>query len=171
MTSNSSRITFKIIVDADSCPVKDIILRVAKESAIPVLVIASISHNMTCEGGDVRVITVDNIPQAADIAVMNNVTAGDIVVTGDYGLASLVLSKGALPMSSRGSVYSARNIDRLLLQRHIDAKIRRGGGRTKGPKAFTTEDRHRFEEVIRRITKNFGERLMRDSGTKGDWFE
>lgn len=151
MASNSSRADFKIIVDADSCPVKDVILRVAAETEIPVLMIASVSHNLSYFDKNVRVVGVDNIPQAADMAVVNNVMAGDIVVTGDYGLASLVLAKRAAALSPRGNVYKPQTIDTLLLQRHIDAKIRRGGGRTKGPKAFTADDRLRFEQKLRGI--------------------
>ncbi len=151
MTSNSSRTTFKILVDADSCPVKDIIFEVADDTAAEVVLVASISHQMNCEGAGIRVIAVDNVPQAADIAVLNNLTAGDIVITGDYGLASLVLAKNAIPLSPRGFVFTVKNIDRLLLQRHIDAKIRRGGGRTKGPKALSLADRQRFEKALRKL--------------------
>lgn len=151
MTSNSSRTTFKILVDADSCPVKDIIVRVAEDTATPVVMVASISHQIGFQSSGIKVIAVDNIPQAADIAVLNNVTAGDVVVTGDYGLASLVISKQAMSLSPRGFIFTNRNIDRLLLQRHVDAKIRRSGGRTKGPKALSMEDKKKFETSLRKL--------------------
>lgn len=149
MTANSSRTTFKLIVDADSCPVKDIILAVARDTSTPVLLVASVSHQMSCQGEGIRVLTVDKVPQAADIAVINNVLAGDIVVTGDYGLAALVLAKGAVPLSPRGNVYTDANIDGLLLRRHLEARIRRGGGRIKGPAVFGEQDRQRFGHVLR----------------------
>lgn len=151
MTANSSRTTFKILVDADSCPVKDIIVEEARKTATSVVMVASIAHRIAYQDPEISVITVDNMPQAADIAVLNNVAPGDIVVTGDYGLASVVLSKSATPLSPRGFVYTTNNIDRLLLQRHIDAKIRRSGGRTKGPKALDAEDRKNFRETLRRL--------------------
>jgi len=151
VTTNSSTTAFKIIVDADSCPVKGVIIKVARDTSVPVLVIASIAHRIAAETGEISVIEVDNVPQAADIAVINNTSAGDIVVTGDFGLASIVLSRGAVPLSPRGYVFNEKNIDRLLLQRHIDAKIRRGGGRTKGPRSFCLEDRENFEKALRRI--------------------
>lgn len=151
MTANSSRTTFKILVDADSCPVKDIIIEEALGTATPVVMVASISHRIVYEDSGISVIIVDNVPQAADIAVLNNLAPGDIVVTGDYGLASVVLSKSATPLSPRGFVYTSDNIDRLLLQRHIDAKIRRSGGRTKGPKALNAEDKKQFRETLRRL--------------------
>lgn len=151
MTANNSRTTFKILVDADSCPVKDIIIEEALKNAICVIMVASISHRIVYQEPEVSVITVDNVPQAADIAVLNNISSGDIVVTGDYGLASVVLSKNVTPLSPRGFVYTTDNIDRLLLQRHIDAKIRRSGGRTKGPKAFNAEDRKQFRQALRKL--------------------
>lgn len=149
MTSNSSKTAKKIIVDADSCPVKDTILKVAEELSIPVMMIASIAHQISSQSEHVQVITVDNYPQAVDIAVTNLTARGDIVVTGDYGLASLILAKGATPVSPRGSIYCSDNIDTLLFRRHLEAQIRRGGGRTKGPRAMTFEDRQRFESVLR----------------------
>ncbi len=151
MTANNSTTAFKILVDADSCPVKDIILQVAEETDASVLMFANLSHQLNFTGNKVRVLTVDNIPQAVDLAILNHLTAGDLVVTGDYGLASLVLSRAAVALSPRGFVFTGKNIDRLLMQRHIEAKIRRSGGRTKGPRALTDKDRQRFAEVLRRL--------------------
>ncbi|WP_418790652.1 YaiI/YqxD family protein [Phosphitispora sp. TUW77] len=153
MTSNSSRATHKILVDADSCPVRDIIIKIASDIKTSVVFVASISHLISCDNEYVQVITVDNIPQSADMAVINHTNAGDIVVTGDYGLASLALTRGAIPVSSRGFIFTPTNIDRLLLQRHIDTKIRRGGGRTKGPRALTEADRQNFERVLMKLLK------------------
>ncbi|MDT3699220.1 MAG: YaiI/YqxD family protein [Thermincola sp.] len=151
MTANSSTTAFKILVDADSCPVKDIIVEEAVKTATRVLMVASVSHQLAFEESEISVITVDNLPQAADMAVLNNVSPGDIVVTGDYGLASLVLAKSATPVSPRGFIYTNGNIDRLLIQRHIDAKIRRAGGRTKGPRAFDAEDRKHFRRTLQKL--------------------
>lgn len=151
MTANSSRTTSKILVDADSCPVKDIIIETARETATPVVMVASVAHLIAYQEPEISVITVDNVPQAADIAVLNNLTPGDIVVTGDYGLAAVVLSKNATPLSPRGFIYTVGNIDRLLLQRHIDAKIRRSGGRVKGPPALSPEDKAHFRQALRRL--------------------
>lgn len=149
MTSNTSRIP-QIIVDADSCPVKEIVVKVGAESGLAVVMIASIAHEMP-EAPGVENVRVDSLPQAVDMAVINRLQAGDIAVTGDFGLASLILGKGGRVLSPRGFVYNDKNIDRLLLQRHVDAKIRRAGGRTKGPGAFTRSDRERFEENLRKL--------------------
>ncbi|MFZ5640663.1 MAG: YaiI/YqxD family protein [Bacillota bacterium] len=149
MTANIRRIP-KIIVDADSCPVKETVVKVGAEFSLPVVIIASVAHELP-EAPGVENIRVDSSPQAVDMAVINHLYAGDIAVTGDFGLASLILGKGGRVLSPRGFVYSDKNIDRLLLQRHMDAKIRRAGGRTKGPRAFTGEDRSRFEENLRKL--------------------
>lgn len=151
MTANSSRTTSKILVDADSCPVKDVIVETAHETSTPVIMVASVAHLIAYQDPEITVISVDNVPQAADIAVLNNLTPGDIVVTGDYGLAAVVLSKKATPLSPRGFVYTADNIDRLLLQRHIDAKIRRAGGRVKGPPAMSQGDKEHFKKALRKL--------------------
>jgi uncharacterized protein YaiI (UPF0178 family) len=64
---------------------------------------------------------------------MSLLAADDIVVTQDYGLAAMVLGKGAQAANQNGLVFTNENIDKLLMERHVGAKVRRGGGRTKGP--------------------------------------
>jgi len=152
VTSNNTRIP-KIIVDADSCPVKDIVISLGAEFGLAVVLVASVAHEMPDAPG-VHNIRVDSSPQAVDMAVVNHLKAGDLAVTGDYGLASLILGKGGRVLSPRGFIYSNDNIERLLLQRHVDAKIRRAGGRTKGPRAFTGEDRCRFGENLRKLIRS-----------------
>lgn len=154
MIANSSTTTLKIIIDADSCPVKDIVFKVAKQTLTPVLVVASIAHQMNEIGPGVTVVTVDNVPQAADMEIINRARAHDIVVTGDYGLAALVLGKGAAALSPRGFVYSQENIDMLLERRHMEAKVRRSGGKTRGPKAFTIDDKRKFELKLTEMIAN-----------------
>ncbi|MFZ5946076.1 MAG: YaiI/YqxD family protein [Bacillota bacterium] len=138
----------RIYVDADACPVKEVIVEVAQEYKIPVTMVCSLSHYSTNTYETVEYIFVDNIPQAADMAIINRIKPGDIIITQDYGLASLVLKKGVIPLHHTGKRYTNENIDQLLLKRHISAKIRRGGGKTPGPKAFTKEDKARFRQSL-----------------------
>lgn len=140
----------RILVDADACPVKDVIVSVGNNRGIPVLLVASPNHRMTSEEG-VRVITTDSGPQAVDMVIVNMVDSDDIVVTQDFGLAALILGKKARAVSPRGMQYTNENIDMLLFQRDFSARIRRGGGRTKGPPAFGTEDRERFKHTLERM--------------------
>lgn len=143
------------MVDADACPVKEIIISVAREWDISVELIASINHHII-SSGDIKVIKVDNSPQAADLAIANRVNADDIVITDDYGLAALVLGKKGNVISSRGYIYTDKNIDELLMTRHIAAKFRRSGGKTKGPSSFNEEHKTRFKNtLIKLIQKSY----------------
>ena len=82
---------------------------------------------------------------------MRLLTREDIVVTQDYGLAAMVLGKGAVAINQNGLVFSDENMDRLLMERHIGQRIRRGGGRTKGPAKRTKDDDARFEDALRKL--------------------
>jgi uncharacterized protein YaiI (UPF0178 family) len=139
----------RILVDADACPVKEIILKMAKRRNIPVTMVIDTSHEL--DDGYSTVITVDKGSDSADYVIVGMTTRHDIVVTQDYGLAAMILAKGASVMDQNGMLYTAENIDSLLERRYIGQKIRRGGGRTKGPKKRTREDDRKFENVFGRM--------------------
>ncbi len=139
----------RILVDADACPVKQIIVKAARERGIPVLMFIDTSHVLN--DGYSEVITVDKSADSVDIALVNRVSRGDIVVTQDYGVAALVLPKGAGVLNQNGLVYTNENIDRLLFERHLGQKVRRAGGRTGGPRRRTAEDDERFEKAFKRM--------------------
>ena len=133
----------RILVDADACPVKEIIVRLAKQRNIAVTMLIDTSHQLNdCYS---TIITVDKQSDSVDFKLMSLLTADDIVVTQDFGLAAMVLGKGARTVNQNGLVFTNENIDKLLMERHIGAKVRRGGGRTKGPAKRTKEDNERFE--------------------------
>jgi uncharacterized protein YaiI (UPF0178 family) len=136
----------QILVDADACPAKGIIVRIARERNIPVTMVTDTSH--VIYDGYSTVVTVDKSKESADIALINRTRAGDIVITQDYGLAAMVLGRSAKALHPGGLIYTDANIDRLLMERHIGQKIRRGGGRTKGPARRTHEDDERFEKAL-----------------------
>ena len=139
----------RILVDADACPVKEIIVRMAKQRNIPVTMLIDTSHQLN--DGYSTVITVDKQADSVDFALMGLLTRDDIVVTQDFGLAAMVLGKGARAVNQNGMVYTNDNIDKLLIERHIGAKVRRGGGRTKGPAKRTKEDNERFEAAFAKL--------------------
>ncbi|MCL1863244.1 MAG: YaiI/YqxD family protein [Defluviitaleaceae bacterium] len=139
----------RILVDADACPVKSIIVRVARERDIPVTMFTDTAH--VIDDGYSKVITVDTQADSVDFALMGVLRREDIVVTQDYGLAAMVLGKGARALNQNGLVYTDENMDRLLMERHLSAKARRGGKRTKGPAKRSTEDNDRFEEAFRQL--------------------
>lgn len=121
----------KILVDADACPVKDIIMQAAGRLNVDVVMITNTNHNI--ESQQAQVIIVDHMPEAVDIAIVNRTSPGDVIITQDYGLASMVLAKGARAMHPDGRIYNESNIETLLAQRYISAKARKAGLRTKGP--------------------------------------
>ena len=139
----------RILVDADACPVKGIILRLAKRRNIPVTMVIDTSHEL--DDGYSTVITVDKGSDSADYAIAGMTACHDVVVTQDYGLAAMVLARGASVLDQNGLIYTSENIDSLLERRYIGQKIRRGGGRTKGPKKRTREDDERFEAALGRM--------------------
>lgn len=147
----------RIIVDADACPrkVKSIIVTLSKKYNTEVIMVASFNHNIT---GEFQVIVVGNEPQSVDLAVINLTRKNDIVVTQDWGLAAVILGKGAQAISPLGMLYKNEKIEFLLEQRHLKAKIRRSGGRTKGPAARTGDDdevfKSAFEELLHKQTIN-----------------
>jgi len=136
----------KILVDADACPVKEIIVRLAKERCISVTMLTDTSHRLN--DGYSKVITVDKQADSVDFTLIGLLAREDIVVTQDYGLAAMVLGKGAKAVNQNGLEYTDENIDRLLMERHLGAKVRRGGGRTKGPAKRTKADNVQFEAVF-----------------------
>ena len=144
----------KILVDADACPVKEIIVRLAQQRNIPVTMLIDTSHQLN--DGYSKIITVDKQADSVDFALMGLLAHDDIVVTQDYGLAAMVLGKGARAVNQNGLVYTNENIDRLLMERHIGARVRRGGGRTKGPAKRTKEDNDRFEDAFIKMLDSAG---------------
>ena len=144
----------EIYVDADACPVKDIINEVGDAFGIPVHFILSLSHYSPILG-KAQVVVVDNTPQEVDMAIINRAKSGDIVITQDYGLAAVLIGKGCIVLHHTGKKFTSDNIDSLLLKRHLAGKVRRGGGKTKGPKAFTNQDRENFREALTKVVENF----------------
>lgn len=141
----------KIIVDADACPVKSEIVALAKQHNIPVVMVSNLSHVIDDDYS--QVITVDQVAESVDIAIFNMITSNDIVVTQDYGVATMVLGKGARAINQNGLVYSNENIDELLFARHIGAKQRRSGQKTKGPSKRKKTDNQRFSEEFEKMLR------------------
>ena len=135
----------KILVDGDSCPVKDLIIDLANRAKYQVLFISSLAHWTAEHDNDfVRSITVDSCPEAVDMKIVNLAKEGDLVVTQDYGLAALLLAKQVQIISPRGKIFNDNNIDYLLAKRHYAAKLRRGGEYIKGSYKYSQADKDRF---------------------------
>ena len=93
----------QILVDADACPVKQIIVRLAKQKNIPITMLIDTSHELN--DGYSKIITVDKQAESVDYALMSLLTREDIVVTQDFGLAAMVIGKGESRQSKRACLY------------------------------------------------------------------
>jgi uncharacterized protein len=139
----------KIIVDADACPRRalQICSRLGRKYNIPVWTVASFEHCIESE----RHVVVGNTPQEADIKLINLSDEGDVAVTQDWGLAAMLLGRNVRCLSPSGRQYHSSSIDFLLEERNIKANIRRGGGRTRGPKKRTPREDTRFEALLEQL--------------------
>ena len=142
----------QILVDADACPVKQIIVKLAKQNNIPVTMLTDTSHELS--DGYSKIITVDKQADSVDYALMGLLAREDIVVTQDFGLAAMVIGKGARAVNQNGLVFTDANMDALLMERHIGAKVRRSGWRTKGPAKRTKEDDKKFESALMKLLED-----------------
>ncbi|SFK77458.1 hypothetical protein SAMN05216235_1673 [Salinicoccus halodurans] len=151
----------KVIVDADACPVKDIIIRETERKWIPVVLVSSLSHYSVQDiPGHVETVYVEAGPDAADFKIVQLAEPDDLIVTQDYGLASLLLPKGCAVIHHKGFEYSDENINHLLETRYMGNMIRKSGGRTKGPKPFSKEDQHAFLTLfLRKIEMGGSKRI------------
>ncbi|SHF70478.1 YaiI/YqxD family protein [Ornithinibacillus halophilus] len=141
----------KIYVDADASPVKDVVVSIAENEDLSVVLVKSFNHfSHDEEKGHVETIYVDTGADSADYRIMKMARKDDIIITQDYGLASLGLGKGCIVLHHKGFRYTNDNIDRLLQTRHVSAKARRSGYKTKGPKPFTGEDQRKFEYLLKK---------------------
>lgn len=139
----------RILVDADACPVKDIIVKYARDFNIPVIMYADINHIINDDYAEV--VYVDHGRDSADFAIVNRLKKGDIVVTQDYGVAAMALSREAKAVNQNGMIYTQHNLDRLLLQRHMNRKIRNAGGKISGPAKRNKENDNGFVTSLKNL--------------------
>lgn len=136
----------QVLVDADACPVKELIVREARRFGISVIMLTDTSHELG--DGYSRILTVDKGKDSVDIMLANLVRPGDIVVTQDYGVAAMALGHGAKALNQNGLVFTEENIDRLLFERYLSQRLRRAGGKAgKVRKRSKSDD----EEFVRSL--------------------
>lgn len=142
----------KILVDADACPVKNIILRIAKARKIQVIMLIDTSHQLN--DGYSEIITVDKAKDSVDFALIARAKSGDVVVTQDFGVAAMALAIGAHALNQNGLIFNNDNMDSLLYQRHVSQKIRRAGGRTAGFSKRSKENDEKFETELLKLLES-----------------
>ena len=139
--------TMILYVDADACPVKEEVVRVADRHALAVAFVSN-AYMRLPEGRDVQRVIVGDGPDAADDWIAEAVTSADIVVTQDILLADRVLKAGAQAIGPTGKAFDATNIGLALAVRDIRQHLRETGeGGSHNPQ-FTKRDRSRFLEAL-----------------------
>ena len=139
----------RVLIDGDGCPGVDLTVHIAAESGAACLILCDTAHEIRRPGAET--IVVSKGADSVDFVLVNLLTPGDVVVTQDYGLAALCLARGARVLRQDGMAYTDENIDGLLLARCTAGKIRRSGGRLKGPKKRTRDQDAAFADALRRM--------------------
>jgi uncharacterized protein YaiI (UPF0178 family) len=134
-----------IFVDADACPVKEEVYKVARRYGCPVRVVA---NTFIRTPPDVQMIIVEAGPDLADDWIAERVQPGDIVVTNDVPLASRSLKAGGLALSPTGKPFTDDSIGSALAHRDLMEHLRSFGEITGGPKPFVPADRSRFLSAL-----------------------
>ncbi len=136
-----------IYIDADACPVKQEIYRVATRYGLDVILVSN-SWMRLPESSRIKLVVVDKGADVADDWIVENVAPNDIVVSGDIPLASRCLKKGALVIGNTGRPFTDDNIGNALSLRNLLADLREQGVMTSGPKPFSKKDRSRFLQAL-----------------------
>ena len=139
----------RVLIDADACPVVDITIKLCRKFGISCLLLCDTAHAFYRDGADTLVF--DKGADSVDFALVNRVTPGDIVITQDYGLASMCLGRKARILHQDGWEYTLDNISGLMEQRHAAKKHRLAGGRTKGPSKRTKAQDIAFEAALQQL--------------------
>ncbi len=141
----------QIFVDADACPVVDIVEKIAKEYNVPVTLLCDTNHVLSSAYSEVVIVGAG--ADAVDYKLISICHKGDIVVSQDYGVAAMALGKGAYAIHQSGKWYTNDNIDQMLMERHLNKKVRRSSHKNyiKGSKKRTEEDDERFAQSFEKM--------------------
>ena len=140
-----------LLIDADACPVVRITEQIAQKYDIPVTLLCDTNHVLTSDYSEVVVVGAG--ADAVDYKLIGICRRGDIVVSQDYGVAAMALGKGAHAIHQSGKWYTNENIDRMLMERHLNKKARKATHKNhvKGPKKRTAEDDVRFAASLEKL--------------------
>jgi len=141
----------KVLIDADGCPVVNITVSISKKYGLDVLIIKNHSH--VIHNDYATVITVDKSMDSADFYIVNHASEGDIIVTQDYGLAAMGLSKKAICITQNGMIISNYNIDDLMERRHMNKEIRRKHKKYTKFKKRDSEADEKFRQSFTRLVE------------------
>ena len=143
----------QIFVDADACPVVGIVEKIAEKYNISTTLLCDTNHVLTSDYSEVIVVGAG--ADAVDYKLISICHKGDVVVSQDYGVAAMVLGKGAYAIHQSGKWYTNENIDQLLMERHLNKKAKRSSHRNhlKGPRKRTEDDDIRFAQSFEKLLR------------------
>ena len=142
----------QIWVDADACPrpIKEILFRAAERQQVPMILVAN-TLLRTPPSPLIRAMRVRRGFNVADREIVDQVQAGDLVVTADVPLAAEVIGRGAHALDPRGVLYTEENIPERLAVRNLMAELRTTGFQTGGPAPWNRGDSHAFANQLDRL--------------------
>ncbi|MGE4620500.1 MAG: YaiI/YqxD family protein [Planctomycetota bacterium] len=147
----------RLVVDADGCPVKDEVARVARRLGLAIIFVANRSMRIP-QGKDFRLEVVPELFDAADDWIAENCDDECVVVTGDIPLASRCVAAGATVVNPRGRIHDEESVGEALARRDLSTHLRDLGLPTSGPAPFDQRDRSAFlqslDNVIQRVLRN-----------------
>ena len=136
-----------IIIDADACPVKQEVYRVAKRYRLKVILVSN-SWMRIPDADWIELVIVDKGLNVADEWIVEHVNEDDIVISGDIPLASQCLKKGAFVIGTTGRPFTENNIGSVLATRDLLSDLREQGIMIGGPAPFNKQDRSRFLQCL-----------------------
>lgn len=138
-----------IYIDADACPVKDEVYRVARRYALDVTLVANAAQRIPDDERITLIIVREGL-DAADDWIAGHAGIGDIVITADIPLAARCLRNGARVIGTTGRPFTDDNVGGALATREILSDLREAGELTSGPPPFEKRDRSRFLQALDR---------------------
>lgn len=142
----------RLLIDGDACPDKEEVKRIAQKYCIEMIVFVDYAHLIEEDYYQVVYCEVGN--DSVDMEIINQAQPYDLVVTQDYGLASLLLGKHVKVLHVSGMIIDVKNIEQLLMSRYVSAKQRRVQKHLKGPPKRTLEMKNRFLKTLDKMLKD-----------------
>lgn len=150
----------KIWIDADACPIpiREILFRTGQRLGVETILVANQSIRVP-RSELIRVITVRNGADIADQTIVDQMQAGDVVITGDIPLAARVVEKNGIAIGTRGEVFDGVSVQQRLASRNVMEQLRSAGIDTAGPKPLSAKDVQTFANSLDRTLT----RLLKDT--------
>ena len=145
-----------IFVDAEACPVKQEVYRVARRYGLKVMLIANSPMNIPPEDG-ISLVVVKGQMDAADDWIVSHAARNDIVITADIPLAARCLKIGVRVLEPKGRVFTEATISSALANRDIMTYLRNTGIDTSGPAPFEKRDRSLFLQSLDKVIRSMGD--------------